>query len=142
MSIGTEAEEIQSGRSEPVTRRKVLVVDDEDYVRNILRGMLESMGFETIEACDGDSGLSAFDEGSEDIVACVIDLTMPGMAGMELLGRIRKLSSTMPILLVSGYSRHEVREQEAKSPYLSFLRKPFTMEQFRSAIDEQLAAAN
>ncbi len=131
MTFGTDAE-----------ARKVLVVDDEDYVRHILRGMLMNMGFEPIEACDGDSGLKAFYEDCDDIVACVIDLTMPGMPGMELLKRIRELSATVPVLLVSGYSRLEVREQEAKSPNLKFLQKPFTVEQFQSAIDEQLATAS
>lgn len=141
MTPDTVAKERQ-GKSAVVTRGEVLVVDDEEYVRSILRGMLENMGFEAIEAIDGQQGLETFDEHREDIVACVIDLTMPGMAGMELLGKIRELNSSVPVLLVSGYSRHEVREQEAKSPYLSFLQKPFTLEQFRIAMDAQLSLAS
>jgi two-component system cell cycle sensor histidine kinase/response regulator CckA len=120
---------------------KVLVVDDEEYVRTILKGMLETMGYGTIEASDGDVGLQAFDDSKKDIVACIIDLTMPGMTGMELLGSIRDLDVEIPIILVSGYSRHEVRQQEAKSPNLSFLQKPFTMEQFKSALTAQLNVA-
>ena len=118
---------------------KVLVVDDEEYVRTILKGMLENMGFETIVASDGDMGLQAFEESRQDIVACIIDLTMPGMTGMELLGSIRDQDCDIPILLVSGYSPHEVRQQQAKSSNLSFLQKPFTMEQFKSALTAQLA---
>ncbi len=123
-----------------LSRGEVLVVDDEEYVRGILRGMLQNMGFDAIEASDGHKGLEAFDEYGDRIVACIIDLTMPGMAGMELLSRIREVNSSVPVLLVSGYSRHEVREQEAKSPHLSFLQKPFTLEQFKTAMDAQLAA--
>ena len=125
--------------TEAVNRGKVLVVDDEDYVRSILRGMLEKMGFEAVEAEDGDKGLAAFNAADGQIVACVIDLTMPGMAGMELLDHIRRLDDKVPVLLVSGYSRHEVRQQEAKSTNISFLQKPFTMDQFQKAMESQFS---
>ena len=118
--------------------RKVLIVDDEDYVREILGEMIADLGLEAVQAEDGDRGLAAFEASRADFVACVIDLTMPGMSGLELLARVRKLDSGIPILLVSGYSRHEVRQQEAKSPNLTFLQKPFTPDQFREALNEQL----
>ncbi len=118
-------------------RGKVLIVDDEDYVRGVLRSMLESMGYEPIDAENGDQGLAAFTAANGQIVACIIDLSMPGMAGMELLDHIRELDDTVPVLLVSGYSRHEVRQQEAKSTNISFLQKPFTMDQFKKAMDAQ-----
>lgn len=118
--------------------RKVLVVDDEDYVRGILRGMLESMKIQVIEAEDGFRGLDRF-RAESDLAACVIDLTMPGMSGMELLATIQQEKPDMPVLLVSGYSRHEVRQQQAKSNLVSFLQKPFTTEQFQLAIQAQLA---
>ena len=63
---------------------------------------------------------------------------MPRMAGMELLDHIRKLDEKVPVLLVSSYSRHEVRQQEAKSTNVSFLQKPFTMDQFNKAMEAQL----
>ena len=129
-----------SGSTLDVTcdRGKVLVVDDEDYVRGILRGMLENMGYQPVEAEDGDQGLAAFRADDDQFVACIIDLTMPGMAGMELLEHIRKLDDKVPVLLVSGYSRHEVRQQEAKSPNISFLQKPFTLDQFKEAMESQV----
>lgn len=126
------SESLQSVASDH--RGKVLVVDDEDYVRGILRGMLENMGYEPVEAENGDQGLATFSAESNQFVACIIDLTMPGMAGMELLEHIRKLNDAVPVLLVSGYSRHEVRQQEAKSSNISFLQKPFTMDQFQQAM--------
>ena len=119
----------------------MLVVDDEEYVRGILRTMLEDLGYESIEASDGDEGLRLFEHARNSFVACIIDLTMPGMAGLELLELIRAQDATVPVLLVSGYARHEVREREARSKRVSFLQKPFTIAQFKSAIDSHLDAA-
>ena len=120
---------------------KVLVVNDEDYVRGILGKMLEAMGYTVVEAHDGIKGLELF-EANTDLVACVVDLTMPGMAGMELLSRIQEIRSDIPVLLMSGYSRLEVRQQEARSSQVRFLQKPFTMEQFGLQFREALSAAN
>jgi two-component system cell cycle sensor histidine kinase/response regulator CckA len=118
---------------------KVLVVDDEEYVRGILATMLGSMGFESVEAKNGDEGLAAFTNTGDKFIACVIDLTMQGMGGMELLERIREVDPEVPVVLVSGYSPLEVRQKEAKSANISFLQKPFTLDQFRSSINAQLA---
>lgn len=120
-------------------KSKVLVVDDEEYVRGVLASMLGTMGFESVEAKNGDEGLAAFTNAGDTFVACVIDLTMQGMGGMELLERIREVDPEVPVVLVSGYSPHEVRQKEAKSPNISFLQKPFTLDQFRSSINSQLS---
>lgn len=122
-------------------RKKVLVVDDEEYVRGIVRTMLDDLGYEAIEACDGDQGLKTFEHSKNKFAACIIDLTMPGMAGLELLELIRAQDAAVPVLLVSGYARHEVRQREASSTSVSFLQKPFTLAQFKSAIDSHLDAA-
>lgn len=124
-----------------VKGQRVLVVDDEEYVRGVVRSMLEDLGFEAVEACDGDEGLKAFDDAGGEFAVCVVDLTMPGMAGLELLELIRERNLSVPVLLVSGYSRHEVRQREAQSKNISFLQKPFTIAQFKSAIDTHLSAA-
>ncbi len=69
----------------------------------------------------------------------MIDLTMQGMGGMELLERIRVVGPEVPVVLVSGYSPYEARKKEAKSVNVSFLQKPFTLDQFRSSMTAQLS---
>jgi DNA-binding NtrC family response regulator len=118
---------------------KVLVVDDEAYVRGLLKDMLDIMGLNVIEADDGLAGMAAFNAETSDISACVIDLAMPGMTGMELLKRIRQAGSTVPVMLIGGYARHEVRQTEARSSNVVFLQKPFSFEQFQSTMEQQLA---
>ncbi len=122
------------------SRGKVLIVDDEEYAREVLEKMLDSLEYEVISAKDGFDGLDAFQAESEGISACVIDLTMPGMAGMELLEKIRDINQMVPILLVSGYTRHEVKQKEARAGNIAFLQKPFTKRQFQDALEARLAA--
>ncbi|MBT7369097.1 MAG: response regulator [Gammaproteobacteria bacterium] len=118
---------------------RVLVVDDEEYAREVLGDILDSLGFEVISAKDGFEGLDSFEAESNGISACVIDLTMPGMAGLELLEKIRNIDQTVPVILVSGYTRHEVRQKEANSANVGFLQKPFTKGQFQDALEARLA---
>ena len=124
--------------SEQTDNGKILVVDDEQYVRELLREMLGSMGLEVIEAIDGYAGIDAFNSDPENIAACVIDLSMPGMTGIELLDQIRQSGSGVPVMLISGYARHEVRQKESSSPSVVFLQKPFSFEQFQSTMQAQL----
>lgn len=135
---GVEAKATADQFSSLLMKGRVLVVDDEEYVRGIVASMLKSMGYEAVEASDGDKGLAIFNDPASQFDACIIDLTMPGMGGIELLERIRDLDADIPILLVSGYSRHEVRQREAKSTNVSFLQKPFTLDQFRTSMGAQL----
>ncbi|HAK53138.1 MAG TPA: hypothetical protein DCM54_14720 [Gammaproteobacteria bacterium] len=102
-------------------------------MRELVSNMLESIGFEVIVARDGTEGLEAFASFQKDLTICVIDVTMPGMGGLELVCRIREQDSALPVLLVSGYSHEEVRDGDAKN--VSFLQKPFTVDQIRSAIE-------
>jgi PAS domain S-box-containing protein len=113
---------------------RILVVDDEDYVRELVRNMLESIGFEVVEASSGGEGLRTFRAQHGQLDACVIDMTMPGMGGVELLKQIRETDGSVPILLVSGYSQQEVRDRRIHSDNVRFLQKPFTVEQMRLAM--------
>ena len=79
----------------------VLVVDDEEEFRKVLRGMLEPAGYRVLEASDGTEGLRRVDNDSPDLV--LLDLKMPGMDGPEFLGRLRQNRPDIPVVIVTGY---------------------------------------
>jgi len=81
--------------------RRILVVDDEARIRGIVRGYLESDGFEVAEAGDGDAALAVADDWRPDLV--VLDVMMPGIDGVEVLRRIRT-SSEIPVILLTARS--------------------------------------
>lgn len=153
VGVGTNIRIYFPATTEPITRNatpiqlagtspgagKILVVDDEPEVRLLMRRMLKKMGFEVIEAEDGARCLEVFGQHQSTISACIIDLTMPGMDGVELLSRIRQISAHLPILLVSGYSREQVPRQDLDAENVGFLQKPFTFATLKTSIDEQMA---
>jgi DNA-binding NtrC family response regulator len=80
--------------------RKVLTVDDDEFVREILVAYLEDSGYEVLQAENGLLGLETFRRERPDLV--MLDLRMPEMDGLEVLGHITKESPDTPVILVSG----------------------------------------
>ena len=117
----------------------VLLVDDEKYVRELMRGMLENLGWGVLEAVDGESGFAAFETNETLIRACVIDLTMPGIGGLALLRMIHERSPGLPVLLVSGYSQQSLSAREMDEA--GFLQKPFTLTQLDEALRARFQAS-
>ncbi|MFI7098950.1 response regulator transcription factor [Streptomyces sp. NPDC050161] len=80
----------------------VLVVDDDEDVRTLARWQLESEGFHVLTAADGQAALEAVGTGQPDVV--LLDLTLPLVAGLDVLTQIRRRSADLPVIVVSGRS--------------------------------------
>ena len=79
---------------------RILVIDDEATIRELLRFVLEEEGYEVIEAADGAEGLQRYQADPTDLV--ITDLMMPGMHGLELLEALRRMVPTPALLAISG----------------------------------------
>ena len=104
---------------------RILVVDDDDSVRTIIAGALESQGCQVVEANDGLSALARSEEGRPDIA--LIDFAMPTMNGADLAKRIVTRWPGVPILFVSGFSDTDALEAVTGGP-AQVLRKPFRVD--------------
>jgi signal transduction histidine kinase/CheY-like chemotaxis protein len=82
----------------------ILIVDDEALVRELAGEVLERAGFRTLLAADGDDGLRVWDTHQADIDLLVLDRTMPGLDGLELLAEIRTRRPEIPAIISSGYA--------------------------------------
>lgn len=82
------------------TGKKILVIDDEVYIRDSVIGFLEDFGFEVIEAENGKVGIERFENEKPDLILC--DLRMPVMDGLEVLARVSEKDNNVPIIIVSG----------------------------------------
>ena len=105
---------------------KVLVVDDDDNMRRLMKAILERRGHEVSEARDGVEGLSRFDEVRPDLV--VTDAVMPGMGGLVLIAELHRREPPPKVLMVSGkqFCPGEEWSALAADGVIGFLGKPFT----------------
>ena len=81
----------------------ILVIEDEAMVRKVTGRMLESSGYRVLEAVDGMEGV-AFKEQRESISLLLLDLSMPGMSGREVLAEVRRIDPKVRVLILTGYS--------------------------------------
>jgi CheY-like chemotaxis protein len=87
------------------TVQKILVVEDERNLRLLYTMDLESEGYVVVTAAEGVEGLRLFDSESPDLV--VLDIRMPGMDGLDAMGRMLRRNARVPVVLNSGYPAYE-----------------------------------
>ena len=103
----------------------VLVVDDESGMRSLARTILENSGFTVLTARDGDEAILLFRRNAADVVAILLDLTMPAMSGEEAAAELQRIRPGVPIILSSGYGEHEATGRLASKGLAGFLQKPY-----------------
>jgi CheY-like chemotaxis protein/nitrogen-specific signal transduction histidine kinase len=117
----------------------VLVVDDEDTIRNAAREMLEELGFVVLAASDGREAVALYRQYQREIVCVLLDLTMPKMDGEETFRNLRRIRRDVRVILSSGYSEEGVTERFAGMDLAGFIQKPYQLAtlvaQFRKALE-------
>lgn len=114
----------------------ILVVEDEPTMLRLVQEALVDAGHKVITATNGASGLKAFQSNSADIKLVITDLMMPKLNGVEMARMIRRESSTVPILFISGYADDLVFEDEVMKGPTMFMPKPFRQD---TLVDEVAA---
>ncbi|HKJ82602.1 MAG TPA: PAS domain S-box protein [Mariprofundaceae bacterium] len=117
----------------------VLVVDDEDTIRETAAMILESVGFDVLWAADGEEGVATFREHADEIVAVLLDMTMPRMNGNIALSEIRQIRSDVPVVISSGYSETEINSHFAERRVSGFIQKPYTPDDLKRKMHEVLS---
>jgi len=113
--------------------KRILIIDDEDNIRRMMRLTLEVAGYEVGEASDGPHGLDLYGNGSNwDVV--LLDQRMPGMDGLEVLRHINKRDATARVIMVTAYASVELAVDAMKIGATDFVRKPMTPEVLRGAV--------
>jgi CheY-like chemotaxis protein len=116
-------------------RPRVLVIDDDPSVREVVRYLLAAFGYECHTAANGASGLARFDEGGWDLV--LTDLEMPEMSGWQVIEAIRQRAPTMPIVVITAFSDPAVMRQ-ASEWGVPVVAKPFSMATLKAVVVEAL----
>jgi len=115
---------------------RVLVVDDDMRVRNVAKAFIESLHFEVMTADDGKEGLAMFNQHHASLSAVLLDMSMPVLGGVEAMAGMRDIDSSVPIILVSGYSEVEAGALIAGDRPNAFLQKPFKAKALKTILYE------
>ena len=121
--------------------RTILVVDDEPMVREFAHRLLESEGHIVLEASSGQEALRTLRERTNEIDGVLLDLSMPGMDGNDLLSALRAFAPTLPVIVHSGYPADATSESLARFKVAGVLQKPYRAaklsEMLRGVFDRQ-----
>lgn len=116
----------------------VLIVDDENTIRNVAKKMLSRAGYEVVTAVDGKEGVELFSQRPEEIDVVLLDMTMPRMDGVTAFMEIRKIRPDARVILSSGYNEHEAASRFAGKGLAGFIQKPYTSDILLEKIGESL----
>ena len=106
-------------------RGTVLVVDDLELVRQMVRSALERAGLTVLEAADGNEALALYAERGATIDVVLLDLTMPQLSGEETFAQLRRMNANIAVLLMSGYNAQDTTSKFVGRGLAGFLQKPF-----------------
>jgi len=119
---------------------RILIIDDEDELRSMLRRMLEQAGHEVTEAVNGAEGIELYERDRPDLI--ITDIIMPEKEGVETIIALRRADPDLPIIAISGGGRLEATDflpMARKLGARRTLSKPFRRDQLLEAVDECLA---
>jgi len=121
-------------------RRTILLVEDEPFVREATRGILEQAGFEVLPAEDARDAMKVYEAYKRGIDLVMTDMVLPGRSGLQLGQDLRVHSPEVVVLVTSGYSNPEY-ETEAPESRTYFLPKPYSRRTLVEKIEKILGAA-
>lgn len=111
----------------------ILVIEDDERVRTLLRDILLFGGFQVIEASDGKSGIGYFEKGGFDMV--LTDLGMPGMNGWEVARWIKSRTPQIPVALITGWGTNLDEEKIKASGVDWIIGKPFLVNEVLETVN-------
>ncbi len=119
---------------------KILVVDDEQPIRETLEMFLREKGYEVVTSEEGGKGLEAVQRERPDIV--ILDIRLPGMNGLEVLHRIMEEGEGIPVIMITAYHDMETTIQAMKLGAYEYIHKPIDVDELEIAIDKVVSNRN
>jgi CheY-like chemotaxis protein len=120
----------------------VLLVDDEEVIRNTTEAMLESIGYEVMTAADGQEATEIYYKYIHKINVVILDVVMPRMNGEDAFREIRKINPAAKVIISSGFTQDTMIKQLDKEGLNAFIKKPYRKAKLAQTLAEVLAPGN
>ena len=111
---------------------KILVVDDEEAILDFLKEVVESQGYSFVRAMSGKEALEKIVEARPNLV--ILDIVMPGLDGLDVLGKIREVDKTLPIVMLTAYGTSERVKEAMELDVAGFIPKGASVKEATSKI--------
>ncbi len=112
----------------------VLLVDDEESIRNVGRNMLERAGFKVMTAADGREAIDLFGKHRDRVRLVVLDMTMPNIDGEACFRELRRIEPQVKVIVTSGYNEQEIMTRFVGKGLAGFVQKPYSVTELLSSI--------
>ena len=133
----THSETEEAAGHEP-GKERILLVDDDDTVRRMTKELLEMMGYDVLEAANGNEALRLCESRETLINLVLTDVMMPSMTGTELAERLKALRPDLRLMYMSGFTGDALSEWALAQSDIPFLQKPFTPEDLAETVKQAL----
>ncbi len=118
----------------PRGRGRILLVDDQEPVREVAKDMLEALGYEVITAADGLEGVSRYRDMWREIALVILDMVMPNMSGGDCFRRMKEINPKARVVLSSGYSMDGAIQDVMNEGIIAFIQKPYRLEELSRVV--------
>jgi len=133
--LETWAEELPEPKGGTET---VLLAEDDPYVRDLIKAILEEAGYTVLEAADGDGAIKVFTENKDAIQLVLLDVIMPKKHGKEVHNVIKRTNPDSKVLFMSGYEVNLIFKKGVLEEGLNFIQKPVTRDELLRKVREVL----
>ena len=113
---------------------KILLVDDEEMVRNIGARLLHYLGYEVVVAADGAEALEMYRQQQSQVELVVLDMIMPNMSGRECFHALRSINPQVKVVLATGYDQNHAAQEIMDEGAQGFVQKPYDLHEFSTCI--------
>jgi CheY-like chemotaxis protein len=122
----------------PPSRAVILVVDDQEIIRDVARRILESRGYSVVTAAGGPEAVDIIQARPNEITAALIDMVMPRLSGAETVAALRAVQPSLRIVLMSGDNLQEQAARHNLQGIAGYVQKPFRMQSLLAGVEAAL----
>lgn len=130
----------ESKTSIPPSPGTILIIDDEELIRELARDVLEMNGYKIVCARDGIEGVTIYKEKKEEIDCIILDLTMPRMSGRETYIKLKEIDKQVKIILSTGHGKNETAQEIIALGVQGIIQKPYRIEDLLHTVEKTLTA--
>jgi two-component system response regulator (stage 0 sporulation protein F) len=119
-----------------MAKRKLLIVDDQFGIRILLNEIFQKEGYQTFQAANGVQALNLVQNESPELV--ILDMKIPGMDGLEILKRVKKINASIKVIIMTAYGELDMIQEAIDHGAITHFSKPFDIDEIIGAVKKEL----